>query len=126
MSTRGTRNEDVGREHCRELADQLVQISRPDEEGDCVALEVAEMLREIADGADPAEVLFGGNPQRNDGYARRIVDLVESLRGFDGFSQQSAFRVVAAREGIRADRVQRLYFRARSRLRQASPLPETP
>lgn len=114
MNTRGTKNEDLGREWCGLLAGWLRNADDAEHHGMAVEA-LASCMEDISKGADPAEVLFAGKPNLNDMFSGIVVHLVERFRD-RGFSQGESCRKVAEIEGVSYDRILKLYQRHKHRI----------
>ena len=93
-------NEKLGRDVCAQLAKILRgEVEFIAGEREVVIEEVARMLDEIAAGADPSFVLFGGSefgPAKDKGWRNQmIVGMVTFLIEKEGMSRRAAERWIA-------------------------------
>ena len=129
MSTRGVKNEDRGRKWVGMIANMLegkhFDESTPQEqiqtEFDTARKQVIDWLRDIENGGDPAEVIFGGKAYMNDRHSRAIAQVIQA-RINTGMTQGEAIRSVAKHEGEKVSTVKSIFIRWRDKIDKDTPL----
>lgn len=120
-STRSRRNDEVGREWCSTVADILARCTSEEGEAEIAIRQAEEWLRAIADGADPSQTIFRGEPHKSDRYSLTIARVVQA-RINAGMTQGMAIRSVAEWEAVKSSRVKNIYLRHRHEIDQDDPL----
>jgi hypothetical protein len=120
-NTRGVTNDELGREWCATIAGKL-KGPRGDAKSDAVFEAAVRIvigwLEKIADGADPAEVLFKGKPSGNERSGALIVFLVETNVA-QGMGLNDACRAVAREpigQGTKWQSIKSRYLRHRGKI----------